>query len=48
MILPLLQTATVPKAAIPMPIVFRTADVQLCWAICVPRATIFLYSTLSG
>src|SRR5438067_915537 len=43
MILPLLQIATVPNAAIPMPIVFRMADIQLCWAICVPRATIVLY-----
>ena len=48
MILALLQIATVPNAAIPMPIVFRMADVQLCWAICVPRATIFLYRTLIG
>ena len=31
MTLPLLQIATVPKAAIPMPIVFRMAEVQLCW-----------------
>ena len=37
MILPWLQMATVPNAAMAMPTVFRMAAVQLCCAIWVPR-----------